>query len=81
MGDPENLGIAVGTACLSAVEREIKVLPVWRPSFCTSGVGLCRDLIDYVPYIWAGKIPFEIVGISDISSGGRDMCDISSALY
>jgi hypothetical protein len=32
-GEPENPGIAVGTACLSVVEREILLFPAWRPSF------------------------------------------------
>ena len=42
-GDPENLSIAVGTACLSVVEREIKLLPVWRsPSFVSAVVGRRR---------------------------------------
>ena len=36
-GDPENLSITVGTARLSIVERDIQLLPVWKPSFCTSG--------------------------------------------
>ena len=36
-GDPENLSLTVGTACLSIVERDIQLLPVWKPSFCTSG--------------------------------------------
>ena len=38
-GKPENLGIAVGTACLSVVEREILLLPVWQSPSCVLGVG------------------------------------------
>ena len=30
MGDPENLDLAVRTACLSVVEREILLFPVWQ---------------------------------------------------
>jgi hypothetical protein len=58
LGDPENPGIAVGNAFLSVVEREIKLLPVWQPLFCTSGGGRYRGFIDYVAYIWASKICF-----------------------
>jgi hypothetical protein len=29
-GDPEKVGVAVETACLSVVEREIQLLPVFR---------------------------------------------------
>ena len=38
-GKPENLGLAVGTACLSVVEREIYLLPVWPLPSCVSSVG------------------------------------------
>ena len=73
-GDHENLSITVGTECLSVVEREIELLPVWRPSFCSSGVGRWQNLIDYVPYIWAGKIPFEVVGISQTFRLAAKIC-------
>jgi hypothetical protein len=57
-GDSENMSITVGTASPSVIEREIKLHPVKRPSFCTSCVGRCLDLIDYVPYMWAGNVFF-----------------------
>ena len=31
--DPENMGLAVGTAWLYITELEIKLLPVWRPPY------------------------------------------------
>ena len=29
--DPENLGLVVGISILSALERDLQILPVWRP--------------------------------------------------
>ncbi len=43
MGDPKNLGIAVGMSILSAIEQELKVLPVCRSPSSVSGVGQCRN--------------------------------------
>jgi hypothetical protein len=77
-GDPENPSIAVGTACLSFVEREILRYPVWRPSFCTFGVSRYRDLIDYVPYILDGKLYYENVGISLKFRLATNICSGSS---
>ena len=48
-GAPENLGIAVGTACLSVVEREILLLPVWQSPSCISGVGQRRRVLMMSP--------------------------------
>ena len=48
-GKPENLGIAVGTACLSVVEREILLLPVWQSPSCISGVGQRRRVLMMSP--------------------------------
>jgi hypothetical protein len=42
-GDPENIGIAVGTASLSSLEREIRLLPVVGRHL-VSGVGRCRSM-------------------------------------
>ena len=46
LGDPENMGLAVGTARLFVIEAEIQVLPVWRPPSWVSGVGQRRMLSD-----------------------------------
>jgi hypothetical protein len=40
--DPENLCVGFGISTLSSIEREIQLLPVWRPAISVSGVGRCR---------------------------------------
>jgi hypothetical protein len=47
LADIENLEIAFRISFLSTIEREIQVLPVWRPPSFVSGVGRCRDVIKY----------------------------------
>jgi hypothetical protein len=47
LADIENIEIAFRISFLSIIEREIQVLPVWRPPSCVSGVGRCRDVIRY----------------------------------
>jgi hypothetical protein len=37
-GSPENMGIAFGISILSVLERELQLLPVWRPPSCVSGI-------------------------------------------
>jgi hypothetical protein len=53
LGDPENMGFAVGTAHLVVIEAEIQVLPVWRPSYWVSGVGQGWMLSEMCPVGWA----------------------------
>jgi hypothetical protein len=38
LGDPENIGYAVGILCVSFMRREMQVLPVWQLPSCSSGV-------------------------------------------
>jgi hypothetical protein len=45
--DIENLEIAFRISLLSIIEREVRVLPVFRPPSFVSGVGRCRDVIKY----------------------------------
>jgi hypothetical protein len=47
LADIENLEIAFRISFLYTIEREIKVLLVWRPPSSISGVGRCRDVIRY----------------------------------
>ena len=43
-GDTENPCLAVRTVCLSDVEHEIKLLPVWRSPSSVLGVDRRREL-------------------------------------
>ena len=50
--DPKNGGLAVGTALISGLEAEIKVLPVWRPPSLNSDFRLHRGVLVIVPLSW-----------------------------
>ena len=47
LADIVNLEITFRISFLSAIEREIQVLPVWQSPSFLSGVGRCRDVIKY----------------------------------
>jgi hypothetical protein len=47
LADIENIQITFRILFLSTIQREIRVLPVWRPPSFVSGVGRCRDVIKY----------------------------------
>src|SRR5208282_2995190 len=50
--DPENGGLAVGTALISSLEAEKEVLPVWRPSSLNSDFRLSQAVFAIVPLSW-----------------------------
>jgi hypothetical protein len=47
LADTKNIEISFGISFLSLIEREIQVLPVWRPPFCISGVAQCRRVSEF----------------------------------
>jgi hypothetical protein len=47
LADIENLEIAFRISRFFITERQIQVLPVWRPPYCVSGVGRCRNVIRF----------------------------------
>jgi hypothetical protein len=52
LADIENLEIAFQISRLSITERQIQVLPVWRPPSFVSGVGRCRRVSALSLPVW-----------------------------
>ena len=72
--DPENGGLAVGTALISSLEAEKEVLPVWRPSSLNSDFRLSQAVFAIVPLSWwTPKMGRLAVGTASLSCLGADI--------
>jgi hypothetical protein len=62
LADIENIEITFRISFLSTIEREIQVLPVWRPPFCVSGLLRSRTM--------SAGVGHEFIGFGDLGNIG-----------